>query len=177
METGMIVITSVLFAVILVPTLLIFQNSKKQSNTLFNGLKEVVGRDNGTLTRHIEHSNYALGIDETTRILYFFKKKEDTTVSKKIDLKLVTSCEVSTQKRRTRKKKGFVEVVEKIDLLFIQQNKDKVAHIALYNEDESLLTDELTIAENWKNSIQNLLLDHKANSAQENKQKVSVALL
>lgn len=176
METGMIVIAAVLFAVILVPTLLIIQNTKKQSKKLFNGLKAAVAKNNGVLTQHTEQNDFALGIDETHKAIYFFKKSEVIETSQIIDLSQIKSCEVITKTRRIKKEKGFEEIMEKINLEFTSKKDNEVKQIELYNEEESLLTDELTIAENWKKIAQRILAENNSLTMQKTEQKFSTAV-
>lgn len=173
METGMIVIAAVLFAAVLVPTLLIFQNTKKKSKTLFNGLKAIVTQNNGDLTDHMEQSNFALGIDKSNKTIYFFKKTEDAETSQFIDLSEVTTCEIATKKRRIKKEKGFEEMVEKITLMFISKNNSETKHIELYNEEDTLLTDEITVAEDWKKRVQSVLSQKNKITEQKNEEKFS----
>ena len=175
MESGMIAIAAALFAAILVPTLLIIQNTKKQSKKLLNGLKASVTQNNGVLSQHTEQSNFALGIDKANKTIYFFKKTEDAEISQTIDLSQVTTCEIATKKRRIKKEKGFEELVEKIALVFISKNNSETKEIELYNEDDTLLTDEITIAEDWKKTVQSVLSDTKEVTEQKKEQKFSTA--
>ncbi|WP_432411727.1 hypothetical protein [Rasiella sp. SM2506] len=176
METGMIVIAVVLFAAVLVPTLLIIQNTKQKSKRLYNGLNAVVAQKNGVLSHHIEQNNFALGIDETHKALYFFKKTEDIEISEAIDLSKVTTCEISTKTRRLKKEKGFEELIEKITLVFVSKNNNETRQIELYNEEDTLLTDEITIAEDWKKRVQSVLSQKNVVAEQKKEQKFSAAV-
>jgi hypothetical protein len=173
METGMIIIAAALFAAVLVPTLLIVQNTKQKSKTLFNGLKTIVAQNNGVLTEYIKQGNFALGIDNSSKTIYFFKKTEDAETSQFIDLSQITTCEISTKTRRIKQEKGFEELVEKITLVFHSKNNSELKQLALYNEEDTLLTDEITIAKNWKNKVHNLLTEKTMATQQKDEQKVS----
>ena len=157
METGMIAIAAVLGAAIIIPSLLLLQNSKEQSKKLFNGLKSAVAENNGTLTYHIEESNFALGIDKTHKTIYFFKKTEDVEISKVIDLIKLPICDVHRITKRVRKDKGFEELIERIDLVFTSKNGNEEQKLELYNEEDNLFTDELNIAKDWKKMVDALL--------------------
>lgn len=176
METGMIMIAVVLFTVILVPTLVLIQNTKKQSKKLFNGLNAVVAQKNGVLSQHTEQYNFALGIDKTHKTLYFFKKSEETETSQIIDLTDIKSCEIVSKTRRIKKDKGFDEMLETIHLEFISKKSIEVVQLELYNEAESLLTDELAIAENWKKIVQGVLSERNSVIEQKNEQQVATAV-
>jgi hypothetical protein len=157
METGMIAIAAVLGAAIIIPTLLLIQNSKEQSKKLFKGLKSAVTENNGVLTYHIEESNFALGIDKTNKTIYFFKKTEDVEISKVIDLTKLPICDVHRITKRVRKDKGFEELIKRIDLVFASKNGNEEQKIELYNEEDNLFTDELNIAKDWKKIVDTLL--------------------
>lgn len=167
MESGMIIITVVLFTLILVPILLIGINTTSQSKTLLKGLKSLSDQDNGTISKHMEHTTFILGLDEIKKTLYFFKKAEGVETAKKIDLAQVRICEVTKTKTCIKREKGFEEIVAKISLRFIKNLSDDIEFIDLYNEDDSLpLNGELEIAENWK-AITNRIIFNKESLIQK----------
>lgn len=175
METGMIVISAVLFAIIAIPTLLIIMNAKKQTRTLFNGLNTLVRAKGGIMSQHIEQNNFALGIDGINKKLFFFKKMEDREVSKIIDLTTGTSCEVVKKSRCIKDKKRSHEVIELIALSF--SNAFINEEIELYNENDSLqVKGELAIAEEWKKIINNTISHKEIIAANVQMQPLSVAL-
>ncbi len=176
METGMIAIAAALFAAILIPTLLIIKNTKQQSQKLLNGLKAIVAANNGVLSQHTEQSNFALGIDNSAKTVYFFKQTEDGEMSQVIDLTQVTSCEIITQKRRIKKENGFEEMVDSITLVFPTNNNGERKEIELYNENDSLLNDEIAIAEDWKKAVQHILMDKKEGIEQQKDQKFTTVV-
>ena len=177
MGTGMIIIAVVLFATILIPTLLIIQNTKHKSKTLLNGLKSIVAQNNGVLSEHTEQSNFALGIDNTTKTIYYFKKTEEAEINEVIDLSQVTTCEIFTKTRRIKKEKGHEDLIEKISLVFISKKNSERKELELYNEDDSLLTDQRKIAETWKNKVQNGLTEKKVVTQEKSEQNFSAAAL
>ncbi|QIE59287.1 hypothetical protein G5B37_06835 [Rasiella rasia] len=175
MDSGMMIIAMVLLATITIPIFLIGRNVKKQSKQLYNGLNAQAFKNNGTLTRHTEHTNFALGLDETAKAIYYFKKTEDTEVSKQIDLNVVTSCEVIKKTRRIKKAKGFDEVIEKITLIFVNKNGE-TTHIEFYNEDENVLSDELTVAKKWNDTIQQILSKKQVASGTKKESPIAAVL-
>ncbi len=171
METGMLMIAAVFFAVILIPILLLIQNTKKQSKRLFNELKATVANNNGLLTQHTEQNNFALGIDNVHKTIYFLKMTETGKTSEVIDLSLVKTCAMNTTTRRIKKEKGFEELIEKIELLFIFKNNNHTKHIELYNEAESLLNNELTIGKQWRKIVEDIISEKHTISIQKNDRK------
>ncbi|MFC7356739.1 hypothetical protein ACFQO1_03495 [Jejudonia soesokkakensis] len=163
MESGMIIITVVLFTLIIVPILLIGFNTTSQSKTLLKGLRSLIEQDKGSMSKHIEHTTFILGLDEIKKTLYFFKKAEGVETSKKIDLTQVRICEVAKTTTRVKKEKGFEDIVDTISLRFTKIQSDEIELIDLYNEDDSLpVNGELDIAENWKTIVNQLILNKES---------------
>ncbi len=172
METGMIIIAAVIFAAIVVPTLLLIQNSKKQSQLVFKGLKALADQNNGALTEHLEQNGFALGIDSNNKFIYFFKKTDTNDVSQVVNLAEVASCEIFTKTRRIRKEKKMEELIEQIVLVFNSKKNGEPKQIELFNEEDTLLTDECKVAEIWKNKVQQVLTQKKNVVPQEKGEKV-----
>jgi hypothetical protein len=176
MESGMIVIAAVLVAVIVVPILLISINTKKQSKTLLNGLKTLCSQNNGVLSEHIEHNNFALGADENKKAIYFYKKTEDAIIAKTIHLKAVDHCEILKTTTRVKKEKGFEELTQKVTISFIPIKGESTEFIDLYDDNDSLLVNgEVAIAEDWKRIV-NQLIAAKSGILNNIEQKFKVAI-
>jgi len=175
METGMIVIAAVLTATVAVPTYLSLQSTKKQSKTLYNGLKASVSKENGVLSHHVEQKNFALGIDSTNNKFFFYKRTGDQEVSKTIDRTTVKTCEIVKTTRRVKDKKSSREVIELIALSF--NNSVKSEHIELYNENESFMVQgELEIAEEWKKIINSTIANKEVPVENTQRKLVKVGL-
>lgn len=176
METGMIIIAAVLFAAVAVPTLLIIQNSKHTSKSLYRGITALLTQNNGVLAEHIEQSNFALGIDTNSKTIYFYKKTDEAETSQIIELSEIATCEIATKTRRIKKEKGHEEIVERIVLLFNTKKSNETKEIELYNEADSLLIDEGKIAEIWKNKVQHILSNKNVSTLHHTKQKLAATL-
>lgn len=176
MDTGMIVIATVLFTLILVPTLLIINNTKKQSKALFNGLTKIAKENNGTVTEHVEERNIALGIDHNTRVIYFYKKLEDEEYTQIIDLKKVISCEVITHNKRIKSDKKAYEIVDEVSIHFTRSNNE-VEKLAIYNDSDSYhLNGEVTLAETFKKKVIALLSQPVNVLEKKKEQHIAMAL-
>lgn len=158
METGMIIIATVLFAIILVPTILLIKNTKKHSKRLLNGLNAAAAQKNGTISEHLEARHFALGLDTQNKALYFFKKTEEDEITQIVDLNSVASCAVEKRTKRIKTDKTGYEIVESVALLFTQAKGHEFEKLELYNDKDNFqLNGELVVAETYKKKVMALL--------------------
>ncbi len=171
METGMIIIATVLFAIILVPIILLILSTKKQTRTLYKGLTTAVSQNNGVLSEHKEERNFALGLDAQNKFIYYYKNIKGEEITQFVDLLNVTSCEVEKRTKRVKSDKGNYEIVESVALLFYKAQGHLLDKIELYNDEDSMqLNGELVVAEDYKRKVM-ALLSNAMNISEEKKVK------
>ena len=158
METGMIIIATVLFAIILVPIILLILSTKKQTRTLYSGLATAVSQNKGVLSEHKEERNFAIGLDAQNKFIYYFKKSKGEEITQFIDLSKITSCEVEKKTKRVKSDKGNYEIVENVALLFNKAHGQLLDKIEIYNDDDNIqLNGELVVANSYKEKVMSLL--------------------
>lgn len=158
MDTGMIILTSLLIAVCIIPFVLIGNGTKKREKQLTDTLKDQVFKNRSTLTDYVIHNNYALGIDSLNHLYYYHKTNEKEQLQE-VKINEIKSCEVKKDTTRVKNEKSSYELVQRVALVFTSINGSKIEPIELYNEDESTqLNGEIALANTWKQKVNEILL-------------------
>ena len=109
------------------------------------------------ITQHEICGNYAVGIDETNKKVFFQLKNDEEIKPQFIDLSTIKKCKIAnigiTNANKERE-------IEKLNLELIPTNKNKLNVILeFYNSDISFqLNGELKSIEKWNKLINNMLL-------------------
>jgi hypothetical protein len=163
MEPGMIATAAVLTSIVVMPFILMMTSSQKHKNQLKNGLKQLAATQNASLNISTVYLNFAIGIDETARQIYFFKKTDSSEICKVIDLNQVSTCGISNQSKSIKIEKRTQEIIEKVALVFEFKDATAPEYFELFDDNESLqLNGELAIAQEWKTTVSTLLANETA---------------
>ncbi|MGJ8666616.1 MAG: hypothetical protein ACSHW7_09640 [Patiriisocius sp.] len=165
METGMIVIAIILVLVCTMPFILIKSNTKKRERQLKKALVNAISKDNGTLSDYVINYNSAIGIDSSNNQIYYYSKAEDSERLQKVNLNDVKFCDVEKVTKRIKSGKSEYESIQRIALVFTSQNNAILDSFEFYNNDDgSLLTEEIALAETWKKKVNEYLQNHRTTS-------------
>lgn len=161
METGMIVISTLLIALCALPFVLISGSTKKREKQLIKNLETKVSNNNGILTDYAINYDFALGIDSAAKQIYYYKKSQETEYFKKVNLNEIKSCEVVKDKKRIKNGKSNYELIQRIALVFTSKQGHVVEQFELYDYDNSSqLNGEIALADSWKQKISDLLAEN-----------------
>lgn len=125
------------------------RNKEKQFLLLLYGLAE---KDNCKISRYDIWNNSVIGIDDLAGYVFAIKNIYESETFMSINLAEIQSCRVNEISRTVSLNKYNVKVFERIDLVFINKDKNKSDLILeFYNTNTGNLdlTGELQMAEKW----------------------------
>ncbi|WAC02761.1 hypothetical protein N7U66_03575 [Lacinutrix neustonica] len=161
METGMIVISTLLITLCALPFILVYGSTKKKEILLKMGLEALIKKDNGHLTDYVVSYPFALGFDRTTKHIYFYKKNQEEVLFQKVKLNEVKACEVQKEKKHIKNGKQNNEIVQSVALVFTYTKGNTVEQFKLYDfDDSSQPNGEMDLAVAWKQKIEVLLSEN-----------------
>jgi len=147
METGVLLITAVI--------LLMGVDSRKKQKELFSHLENFAVQHQGHVTEYDTAKNFAIGMDNRTNHIYFYKKTPKVEIHQDIDLGKMRSCTVDKKVHTKRNGKNTNEVLDAIQLAFLPAGDALPEFLELFDADEnSQVSGELEIADKWRNKIQ-----------------------
>lgn len=168
METGMIVITTILLSICTLPFIFIIGSKLKRENRLKNGLNAAIAEDNGSLSDYTINNNFILGLDSKAKQFYCYKNTKEAESLQKINLHNIKSCEVIKESKRVKNGKSSYDLILKVALEFTSKTDSAKEEFLLYDDDESAqLNGEQLLAATWKNKVMDLLAEDATNPAEE----------
>ncbi|MGR7813871.1 hypothetical protein [Lacinutrix undariae] len=155
MNTGVTITTITLTLLIILPLAYMQMQKKKSNNKILNALKELAQQQNSNITTHEVSGDFAIGIDQNSKRLFFYREKEHENVAQNIDLNTIKNCTILNLKNTNRGS----HAIERVGLTFTSNSpKENDSTIELYNHNESYqLNGELDFVNKWSKIIQNIL--------------------
>lgn len=158
METGTIIISTILIVICILPFILISRSTRKKEKQLKKLLESSVSKNNGKLTDYVINNNFALGLDSNAKQIYYYKKTQETEYFQKVNLNEIKSCEVKKNTKRIKEGKSNYELIQRVSLMFTNAEGTIVEQFELYDDDgNSQLNGEIALADNWKQKVGDLL--------------------
>lgn len=156
MSSGTI-ISGGIFILFCITIYILASRSKKKKEKLFlQPLKRLAEMKNSKISDYDIWNNSIIGIDETSHFIFSVRKNNDSETSLCIDLSEIFRCRLNEVSRTTGPKEGNIKAFDKIELIFVNKDKNKADTILeIYNADTDRLnlSGELQIAEKWHKII------------------------
>lgn len=161
MEMGTIVISTILIVICMLPFVLISGSAKKRKNQLKKALDTSISRNNGTLTDYEIHYNFAIGLDNKNKQIYYYRKTPEIEYHQEVNLKEIISCEVKKDSKRIKNGKSNYELIQRIALVFTSKHGTIIEQFEFFNEDVSTqLNGEIALAATWSQKVSHLLSEN-----------------
>src|SRR5690554_203451 len=154
MDKGSIYIGAILIALCIIPLIYFWWSRKKKENLIKERISQYAKEHNCELTKIDITANMAIGIDESKKHVFFYKKEKDKEVNQFVDLSTVLSCIVDKSMYAAAS-----SIVDSLELKFYF--KIKTANpitFKFFNRDSnSQLSDELLLINEWQAYISQIL--------------------
>ena len=140
------------------PIILSTVNNSKRKKRILQGLYDFAAKSNCKISQHGMSNNLTIGIDEPSLMIFFIKKTKDNEVLQQINLSEIQKCRVINSTRTLKSKDNNLNVIEKIELAFAFNNKNKKEILLeFYNHinDGSTFTGDVNLVEQWCEIINN----------------------
>jgi len=152
MDLGTTIIAVVIMLICILPFALMSIKGRKKQEMLLQGLFGIAEKNNCKISRHELWNSSTIGIDDTALMIFFTRRSGDNETSQQINLAEIQKCRVINSGRTVSTKDDNFKVVEKLELAFSFQDKNKnEVVLECYNADhDSLnLSGELQLVEKW----------------------------
>jgi hypothetical protein len=160
MESGSFIFILVIVLVIVVLIVVSNINKKKKEKQLLSALKVMAGKNNDIISEFDLWNSSRIGIDKTTQRLFFIRNTETEEVSKVVDLPEILRGKVVNISKSINYKGSSQAVVERIELVLTNRDKNKPDVILeFYNSssDNPILRNEILLAEKWAGIVNGLV--------------------
>lgn len=165
METGMIIISTLLIGLCALPFVLLLNSAKRKAKQIKKGIKKAIAKDNGKLTDYVIHNNFAIGLDGLAKHVYFYKKTTDEDYFKSINCNETSTCTIKKETKQIKSNTKNYELIQSLALVFTYHKNATIEEFELFNCAESAqLTGEIALAELWRKKVMNLISKHPITS-------------
>lgn len=149
----MTIISATLILLIIVPLTLMQLKKKNREQLLLKSLKNLSKQQNCTLTKYDVNSDFAIGLDQATKTLFYYKDTVLEHISKHVNLSQFKDCEVLEVRQNNSKNK--LGEIENLNLVLHPFNKnDALETLKIYNSTENYqLNGEVDLIKKWKELI------------------------
>lgn len=151
MDTGSTLVGLFLLAACIMPFIIIGINRKKREKKLLNKLMKLARLQDCNLIKHEITLNYAIGMDEKSKNVFFISLLNGQMNESSISLSTIRSSNVKNVQRTVGDKKNKYNVIDKIVLVLMPHDKSKSEiFLEFFNaENNRSLFNELKSAEMW----------------------------
>lgn len=156
MDFKTIIIWVIILGVTIVPFILIAVRKNLKEKKILMELKNFAEQNNSELSVHEQKENILIGLDKSSKKLFFIKRNKENGPEKAIDLSEFKSCKVINTTRTVGEGATRQSVIDKIDIVLYYCDKNKsFEQLEFYNNkyDRLVLSGEVQLAEKWSEII------------------------
>lgn len=155
MDFGTAITGLIIIAVCILPFALLHWSMKKKQKQLSQSLKQLAKQHNCSISQHEFFRDFAVGIDEASNYIFFYKKTKDHETARHLNLADIQSCKVVNISRAVHHKDSNYKGVGKLELSFTPIAKtDPPVLWVFYDAEESLqLNGELQSIGKWEKLV------------------------
>jgi hypothetical protein len=163
MDSGIVIVGTILLALCIVPFVILHYNSKKKEKQMLQSLTEIAQQHNCKMTQHEFCGEFVIGLDENKNFAFFFRQKKEEAISRFVDLSEIQTCQVVKKNRNSKNNNGGFAFTERIELNFIPTHKSKEEiRFEMYDAEANMqLNGELQLADKWSKQINDRLKNNK----------------
>ncbi|WP_139958754.1 hypothetical protein [Flavicella sediminum] len=161
MDLGSAFIGAIIIVICIVPFVLMSRGNSKREKQLFLSLANKAKEYNSQISQHEFCGDFVIGMDELTNFVFFYKQKNEDSISQFVDLSCVQECLPLKSTKSRRSKNGEEQVVERVALRFVPKSTlSQETKFELFGLENMQLSGELQLVEKWSKQI-NALLKNK----------------
>lgn len=155
MDLASALIGVIAFALFIVPIVIINRGQKKRKENMVQSLHKIALEHNSQITDHEVCGDFAIGMDPSNKMVFFFKKTRDQETAQFVDLKTIEKSTVMNSSRAFNNQK----LVDRLELRFLPMTKEKTTVDFLFYDAEvnMQMNGQLLSAEQWSKRINELI--------------------
>jgi len=158
MDSGTTIMGIVILFICVTPIILSTVHNSRKKKKILQGLFDFAEKNNCKISQNGMSNSLTIGIDDTANMVFFRNETKDNEILQQINLSEVQQCRVVNSTRTVKNKNSNYSVVEKLELAFTNQDKNKKEIVLeFYNQfNDGLTVDgEVQFVEKWCNIINN----------------------
>lgn len=153
MNTITILVSAIAILACVVPLIFIIKNKGKKEKEFKSVIFGMAAKSNANIDLYDRWNNTIIGMDNSSRKLFFFRRAGGNEVQHAVDLNDIETCSVVNTQHHV--KKDNYNVTQRLELALVTKDKGKKILLEFYSADHDSLTivDELQLAEKWSRNV------------------------
>lgn len=159
MEIGIWAIGLAIIVLCAIPFITMAINKNKKQSLMIKELQDLAKSNSSDLGTFDLGIDFAIGLSTAKNYIYFYKSGIDEPTKDCIAINSVHGCQVRMTKQRLKSKKGFEEVLQKLELEFDFHDRNVPSvRWCFYDMDKHYqLNGELELIKKWESEIKQAL--------------------
>jgi len=156
MNSELIIYLAVVAISCAIPIIIINSKKKRKEKLFIQLLLDLAEKSNSKITQRDLWNNSQIGIDKEACRLFYIKQTNSEEVIKVVDLSEIQKCRVINTSRTVNFKDSVQTVLEKLELAFVNQDKNKSEIILGFYDsaiDSLSLRNEFILTEKWSEIV------------------------
>jgi hypothetical protein len=151
MDLGSILTGVIAIGLCILPFILFAMNKNKSKAILLDSLSKVADEQKYKISKHELGSEFALGLDENSNHLFFYKKIKDKETKSIVNLNNISDVSVIKTNKTLGSNGSSQQVIDSLALQFSSSDlKNPKTQIEFYNMKDSMqISGELDIMNRW----------------------------
>ncbi|MGE5355604.1 MAG: hypothetical protein ACM3PT_05135 [Deltaproteobacteria bacterium] len=150
MDLSTIIMAIIILGICILPFAIIYFNSQKKKAGLVKILQALASKNNAVISRYDLWKSNGIGFDENKKHAFFFISGKDGIKEFNQKLSEIKKCRIDKHGRSIKSSGGSYSVIDKLDLVFENENSI-VSSFPFFDSAQSMqLTNELEIATKWE---------------------------
>lgn len=162
METGYAIFGIVLIVACLLGIVLTNIIPNRKEGKLLQSLIDSANKHSCIISKHEICGDFIVGIDESKKYVFFFKKNKENSVESYVNLAEMKTCRINNLEKQFSSNNDNSSRIEKLELVFTPNSQSiPETSVEFFSiEHASMINGELQLIENWRNII-NAKLNNK----------------
>jgi hypothetical protein len=158
MDIGIILLGTIIILACVLPLVFIMKNRSKKEKEFRDVIFDMAAKSNSNIDQYDRWNNTIIGIDNSNRKLFFYRKAGGKVIQHEIDLAEIEMSSVINTQHHSKNTNN--SVTQKLELALIAKgsNTNKL-FLEFYNADFDSLTimDELQLVEKWSRNVNSII--------------------
>lgn len=156
MDLGTTITALLIAAACVIPFVIMNKLNARRERKILEPLFNLAQKHDSTISGYDIWNNAAVGIDNRTEMVFFFKKATGTDIFRQVNLSEIRKCRLIQVTKTSGDEQDNFKPVAKLELVLEHQDSSKAdIMLEFYNADldGGTLTGELQLVEKWRQLI------------------------
>ena len=158
MDSGSLITGGIILLILIIPFIFLGSSVKKRKKKILSALEGLAQKNNCKITKYDVWNDTAIGLDETAKSVFFYKKIKMNEIFIPIMPDQFQKSRVANSSRVIKNEAGNYTVIDRLELVLTPREKgvpETILEFFNAGSDFSSLSEELELSSTWNETINN----------------------